>query len=141
MTIQTATDRRAAAAARQRLSRARRAFTATPRQPIECGCCGRLWVPVRQGRYCSRPCVERAGHLRRLLQSDSGQQRRRLAGWLAAARDTAERQRLLEAHRHLLEPLVESELIEVGWLYGPQPGSVRHSAMAQVDPARAEGLV
>ena len=168
MTIQTATDRRAAAAARQRLSRARRS---QPRQPIECRCCGALWVPTRQGLYCTRQCVERAGTFRRRLQQSD--QLGALAGWLNAnhhgaayrhhlersdtgarlrvvtatgigrawAADTAERRRLLEGHRHLLHPLVEAELVERQWLMGPQISSGRYSSMAQVDPARAQELM
>jgi len=148
MTTQTATDRRAAAAARQRASRARRS---QPRPVVACECCGREWVPQRQGRYCSRQCVERAGHLRRLLTAEPvRQQRRRLAPWLAApgarqlgehqglrgrraavAADTAERRRLLEAHRHLLEPETEVELVQLGWLWGPEPGRLEHTAAAQ----------
>ena len=158
MTTQTATDRRAAAAARQRLSRARRS---QPRQPIECRCCGALWVPTRQGLYCTRQCVERAGTFRRRLQQSD--QLGALAGWLNAkdhgaayrrlrvvtatgigrawAADTAERRRLLEGHRHLLHPLVEAELVEGQWLMGPQVSSGRYSSMAQVDPARAQELM
>jgi hypothetical protein len=156
----TATAARAAAAERQRRRRARLALQAEPRQPQECGCCGRLWVPTRQGRYCSRQCVERSGALRRRLAQS--QQLQALGPWLAApgrragaARratqaqtvagrqrasllDLAERSRLLEAHRHLLEPATEAELVMGGWLWGPAPGHGRHSAMAQVDPELAQ---
>ena len=158
MTIQTATDRRAAAAARQRASRARRA---QPRQPIECRCCGSLWVPTRQGLYCSRQCIERAAHLRRDVLGEGHWTRRdqtsRLAAWLQAAGvrrlhgawrtsrgaraalegDYAERRRLLETHRHLLEPMTEWQAVDTGWLMGPQFGRASHSSMAQVDPEQA----
>jgi len=152
-------------AERQRRRRARLALQAEPRQPQECDCCGRLWVPARQGRYCSRQCVARASSFRRRLAEP--QQLRALATWLqgawvgAATRarrqreqslgrgrtatgairaweaDRAERRRLLEAHRHLLEPATECELVLSGWLWGPAPGHGRHTAMAQVDPELA----
>ena len=154
MELAAALDRLAAAAARQRASRARRS---QPRPVVACECCGREWVPVRQGRYCSRQCVERAGHLRRLLQADPvWRQRERLAGWLAAAGprvrgprqglrglqaalagDSAERRRLLEGHRHLLEPEMEVELVQLGWLWGPEPGRLEHTAAALLAAAAA----
>ena len=157
---QTASSVRAAAAERQRRRRARLAQQAPPRQPIECRCCGQLFVPTRQGRYCSRQCVERAGAFRRRLGQRG--QHQPLATWLGAQRrgaattrwfrstsrtatgigrawaaDERERRRLLQDHRHLLEPMVEAELIEAGWLYGPQFRRGRESAMAQVDPQQA----
>lgn len=153
---------------RQRRRRARLALEDEPRPSVECLCCGRLWVPVRQGRYCSRRCVERAGALRRRLgerdqleplatwlRSDGAAMRRqwaqrvelfrrtdqwpasRLGIRRAAHADDAERRRLLEAHRHLLEPMTEAMLIDAGWLMGPQLGRARESAMAQVDPDQA----
>lgn len=145
------------AAERQRRRRAKLALQAEPRQPQECDCCGRLWVPQRQGRYCGRHCVERAGRFRRRL-ADSNQlealsswlgstgaalrgQRQRSNGAIAIRKavraDSAERQRLLQAHRHMLDPMVEAELVLAGWIWGPMGGCVRHSAMAQADPALA----
>ena len=130
-----------AATLRQRRRRARLAQQAPPRQPIECHCCGKLFIPTRQGRYCSRQCIERAGAFRRRLKQAS--QRRAIALWLFADRSspagTKERSRLLQDHRHLLEPIVEEELIDTGWLYGPRFKKVEHSAMAQANPDQTRG--
>lgn len=165
----TATSVRAAAAERQRRRRARLAQQAPARSTVECRCCGRLFVPTRQGRYCSRQCVERAGALRRRLQQSD--QLRPLSTWLnsvdgaamrarrdrvtdairhdrplptttlaisrAISTDHAERRRLLQDHRHLLDPEAEAVLIDAGWLHGPQFPRGRYSAMAQADPDRA----
>lgn len=156
----TATSIRAAAAERQRRRRARLAQQAPARESIECRCCGQLFVPTRQGRYCSRQCVERAGAFRRRLQQRDqhgplstwlGAQRRGAAAtrWFRSSSRTAtgigrawdademERRRLLQDHRHLLEPMVEAELIAAGWLFGPLFRRGRESAMAQVDPEQA----
>lgn len=156
MTTMTVTDRRAAAAARQRASRARRA---KPRPVRACDCCGREWVPQRQGRFCSRQCVERAAHLRRLLTQPDGfmatppdwsVQRQRLVSWTRSAGsrirgpwtgvrgvrramdgDWAERMRLLQLYRHLLVPEMELELLDAGLLWGPAPYQREHCAAFQ----------
>lgn len=127
MPVLTAAERRERDRERQRRSRARRALQAPPPQAQACHCCSRWWVPQRQGRYCSRPCIEKAGRLRRALAGDHQQQA--LASWLSRG-DAVMRQRLLEAHRHLLQPETEEALIAGGWLMGPPPGRVEHSAMA-----------
>ncbi len=76
MNNSTATSVRAAAAERQRRRRARlRGDRLGGEQPqprvVSCPWCERLWVPQRQGQFCSRSCVESAGRLRRQLKVDA----------------------------------------------------------------------
>ncbi|WP_413405860.1 MULTISPECIES: hypothetical protein [unclassified Synechococcus] len=118
MPIRTATSVRAAAAQRQRRRRDRLSWERPPTKPICCDCCGKPFFPERQARYCSRPCIERAGAFRRRLKQPNPRQA--IASWLVrSCSGNDECQRFLELHRHLLDPALEDELRDLGWLVGP----------------------